>query len=316
MKPLQSFIMILSLFIGGIIFSSCKGDELSPNQPASVTPNLENPNKDNSTPTDSVGGKLDLQSFRNLESQVESLATKQTENTQNIEVIKKDVESLKGITHFCDFISWVIAAVALFLSIISLTKIISARKRADNHRDAIKKLYDKLKDLEQLVNSSPSRVKTSYSNINSSEYAALASRIAILERELNENRSQSSVNQNEVSNNLISEVYKYNNEQSGYFGRPTKMSLIQAYFRGLSEVRDSDSLFTATVRGNKAEFKPIDGKQYLNEIKSSDDIKLALNITGCPPSEASQMTVIRQGEAQKDGDRWIITKKADIVLRS
>ena len=143
----------------------------------------------------------------------------------------------------------------------------------------------------------------------------MASRISFIERQLDKMaQSQASVHKNVIQDRPVLVNNQNINEQSGYFRLPVQKSLTEAYFKGFSISREADSHFSAYKRDKKAEFRPLEGTQYLNDMKSIDTIKMALEINGCALSEAKQMKIDEPGEAQKDGDRWIITKKATITL--
>jgi len=92
------------------------------------------------------------------------------------------------------------------------------------------------------------------------------------------------------------------------------MSSTSAYFKHLFETRDSEARFSVIIRNNKAEFNLLEGNQFINEISSNDNIKFALELQGCAPSEATQMRTILPGEAVKEDNRWVIKKKAQIYL--
>lgn len=264
---------------------------------------------------DSNEKKQVLDSINVLVSQIEGLSKNQDTNTYKLNEVTKEMSNLKGSSHLYDLISWIIAAIALLVAMISLIKLNSVQKRANRHRKDIGELEHRISSLEQKANVVPIRNKPTNSGFSNSEYTTLTSRIYKIERQL-EKMNQSTVQepQHVVPNTPVSYERHIVNDQSGYFGLPTQMSLTEAYFKRLSDIRESDSRFTVVVRNDKAEFRPLEGTQYLNDLKSNDSIKMALDIDGCAPSEATQMKVILPGEAKKDGDRWIITKKATIAL--
>lgn len=255
-----------------------------------------------------------LNSINAFVSQIETLSKDQETNNNCLKDMSKEIEDMKETYRLFYLISLVIAAIALLVALIAIIKHNSVQKRADRHRKELGELGKRIGILEHNTVSS-TRTKSAYSGISSSECSSLASRISFIERQLDKMiQNQTDVHQNIVQNRPVSEVRHYTDKQNGYFGLPTQKSLTEAYFKKLCQTRESDSRFTVSTRDNKAEFRPLEGVQYLNDLKSNDAVKIALDIQGCTISEATQMKVILPGEAQKDGDRWFITKKAIIAL--
>lgn len=308
MKTFRTIILASTLLIGGITFTGCEDNNVSNSQQKQSESQAE------ANPMDSSEKKQVLDSINALGSQIETLTNEQENITSDLKTVSKEVSELKGSSHLFDLISWIVAAVALLVALITLIKLSSIQKSADRHRNDLMKLGQRISLLEQ----NPTQAKSTYSGISSNEYSSLISRISLIERQIDKmNQSQIAVPQNVVQNRPISDVLKDStSEQNGYFGLPTQMSLTEAYFKKLSDIRESDSRFTVSVKDTKAEFRPLEGTQYLNDLKSNDAIKMALEIHGCAPSEANQMKVLMPGEAKKTDGRWIIIKKASIYLQS
>ncbi len=313
MKTFRTIILVSTLLIGGMAFTGCEDNNVSNSQLATPTPK-QSESQAEASPMDSSEKNQVLDSINALGLQIEKLTNEQENITSNLKTVSKEVSELKGSSHLFDLISWIVAAVALLVALITLIKLSSIQKRADPHRNDLMKLGQRISLLEQ----NPTQAKSTYSGISSNEYSSLISRISFIERQIDKmNQSQIAVPQNVVQNRPISDVLKDStSEQNGYFGLPTQMSLTEAYFKKLSDIRESDSRFTVSVKDTKAEFRPLEGTQYLNDLKSNDAIKMALEIHGCAPSEANQMKVLMLGEAKKTDGRWIIIKKASIYLQS
>lgn len=313
MKTFRTIILVSTLLIGGMAFTGCEDNNVSNSQQATHIPK-QSESQAEANPMDSSEKKQVLDSINALGAQIETLTNEQENITSDLKTVSKEVSELKGSSHLFDLISWIVAAVALLVALITLIKLSSIQKRADRHRNDLMKLGQRISLLEQ----NPTRAKSTYSGISSNEYSSLISRISFIERQIDKmNQSQIAVPQNVVQNRPISDVLKDStSEQNGYFGLPTQMSLTEAYFKRLSDIRESDSRFTVSVKDTKAEFRPLEGAQYLNDLKSNDAIKMALEIHGCAPSEANQMKVLMPGEAKKTDGRWIIIKKASIYLQS
>lgn len=308
MKTLKPFMIMAILIIGGLAPTGCGGSKASYNQ--QTTPDKQSGSQAEREPSDTTERKQVLDSINVVVSQIETLSRGQKTNTDSIEKVSKDVSDLKKSSLLFDSISWVIAAFALLIAVISLIKLNSVQKRADRHRKDIGDLNRRINSLEQNLT-----VASTWYNTTNSECKELYSRIREIERQLYKmNQGSFYEYQNKLTTNPASEVKRFDNEQSGYFELPAQMSSTEAYFKRLSDNREPYSRFTVEVSNDEAKFRPLEGTQYLNDLKSSDAIKMALVITGCDLSEANQMRVKFPGVAKKEGDRWIITEKATIEL--
>lgn len=310
MKTLRIFMFMTVLIISGMSLTGCENRKDSDTLQSDT--NYQHPETTGEKDMDSNEKQQVLDSISVLVSQIETLS--ETNNNKLI-TISKEIEDLKGSSHFFDLISWLIAGISLVIAMIAIISFNSIRKRCNRHRNELGKMEQKISMLAQNTISSPVQAKSSYSGISNREYTSLTSRIRLIEHQLDQiTKNQTTIQQNIVQTGSHSEVCPYTNEQKGYFDLPTQMSLTEAYFKKLYDIRTSDSRFLVSIKENKAEFTPIEGTQYLNDLRSYDDIKMALIIQGCAPSEATKMTVNQPGEVKKDGDRWIITKRATITL--
>ncbi len=313
MKTLRTIVLILAIFMGGNTFISCKDSKIPKTEQGTTSETKSETTDENSTtPEDS---KQVMDNISDIAAHIETLSKEAESNTSNITKISKDISELKGLSNLLDLISWGIAAMALVVSIIALIKLNSLKKHASKNRDEVEELEHRIYILEQKHASAPLRAHFVKSGIESSEYSSLISRISYIERKLDKMSVKSPMTRpKEVPQDSTLDTQRNTSEQTGFFGLPSQKSLTEAYFKRLTDTRESDSYFKVIVQDNKAEFKIIEGTQYLNEIKSNDDIKMALELEGCAPTEATQMNIILPGQAQKDGERWIITKKAIIAL--
>lgn len=101
-----------------------------------------------------------------------------------------------------------------------------------------------------------------------------------------------------------------------YFGNPVALSDKEGYFRKVLESLDSDARFVAEISDENAMFTPIlDSEAAKKTLLTSDQMKLAVEFSGCTPAEMKSMKVLTKGEAKKnENDRWVITRKARILL--
>lgn len=281
-----------------------------------ITPDTQSESKAEVKPIESNEIKQVLDSVNALGSQIKAISNRQETNADKLNQVTEEISDFKASSNLYDWISWAVAAIALLTAIIALINFNSVKKRANRHRKEIEELKCKVNSIEQKTVTSVTRqTRATNMGLNGSEYNSLASRISLLERQLVKiERSKESVSQNPVHGNPISNICQPVKEQSGYFGLPNKISMTEAYFRRLSDIREADSRFAVKVKNDKAEFQPLEGTRYFNDLISSDSIKMAVDMQGCVPSEATQMRLIRFGEAKKEGDRWIITQKAIIEL--
>lgn len=227
---------------------------------------------------------------------------------------KLEKSNRKGVTLLFDLISWATSIIALLTAVYALIRLNSAHNRISRLRRELGDLNRKLYFLEQKSREGTHAV-TSNSRFGSNEYNALENRIYGLELQVcRMNRSSEPENRHVVCDNPIPDLKRENREQIGFFGLPVQMSSIQAYFKGFSANQETDSRFSVKIKDNVAKFKLLEGIKYLNDLKNGDVIKMALDITGCAPSDATRMKVISPGVAHKDGDRWIINKKAKVEL--
>lgn len=250
-----------------------------------------------------------------INAQIDSLSNAQETIADRISNISNDVAGLKEDSHLFHLISWGIAAIAVLVAVISLIKLNSIQRRADRHRRDIDDLDRRINTLAQRINVAPVKKQATDVNIRSSEFSQLETRVKKLESQYR-NLSQASIDErkDKQPNNPAAEARHSVNVQYGYFGLPSQMSSTKAYFKQLSDLRDSDSRFSVKVMNDEAEFTPLEGPKYINDIKSIDVIRLALDVED-DYFDANQMRVKQPGKAKKEeGGRWIITEKAIIEL--
>lgn len=310
MKALHAIILTASFLFGSISFMSCDDDATTDGTgcQTDVTP------KQTTTPEpekklDSTEKKAVLDSINIVNSRVDEVVSENEKQNMEIAKAQSEFDDYKKGAYLSILISWVVAGIAIILAIIATIKAYAANSRAGRHRNEIEDLKMAISDLRLKPNSNVRQPSSSYSSNN---YYALVDRIARLERQINQ---ESYVQPHATTvTNPIQPTPTVAHEQHGYFGVPSQMSLTSAYFKRLLETRDSEARFSVIIRNGKAEFNLLEGSQFLNEIKSNDTIKLALDLQGCAPSEANQMRTILPGEAVKEDDRWVIKKKAQIYL--
>lgn len=315
MNALRIVIVTVILIIGVSTITSCDSGNASYNMDARNAQLVG----DSLPVGDTLRGQSQLlDSINGLLLQIKELREAEEANTAELNNLSDEVGSIKGSSKVGALICWVGFVIAVVMSIIAFAKVKAINRRANRHRYDINMLDQELKNLSASSVSSSGRVKPTSQTISRSEYSSLTARIGELERQLN----QDAIKHDKILSGKAdvedrkpdAEALTPNHATTGFFGLPIQMSLTDAYFKRLSDSRETGSRFSAVVKNSGAEFSPLEGQQYLNDLRSNDAIKMALDIRGCAPSEATQMAVIMPGVAKKDGDRWIITKKATIAL--
>lgn len=315
MKTLKAILTVLAVVVGVVTFAACSDNVEADNQQSfNDQSQVETTADTTKSAVSKVRENQILDTIKTLSIKIEDVSQLQETNEKEVNKLNVDVSDLKGTSRLFDLISWAIAGIALVVAVIALVMLSSLRKRVDNHGLTIKELNHNRNYHGQPTTAYVNR-QTYAQGISREEFNTLVARIDKIEKVIRQMDKSSAVNkQNANVNGSTIEAKVFVEDQGGYFGIPSQKSETEAYFKRLTSTRESDSLFRATVKGNQAKFEPIDGRKYLNEIKSNDTLKWALEIQGCAPSEATQMTLIKPGEAANRDNRWEITKKAQIKL--
>ena len=312
-QSLKSIILIVTLFIGMISISGCKNESQS-NGEGNNNPNSSNIESmmDPDTLSATKQNKIIWDSIANFDNRLKKLHLVISQQKASIEKNHSTIESLKRNSFLSILLAWIIAAVSIFTAVFALIKAKRALKLANKYHHNIEEFNDSLSRSENRVTDALRNNNTTLSRMSNLEYNMLSSRITKIEQQLNCPQKQVEPQQPPKSSDFPRSPHP--KKQTGYFGLPKKMSETEAYFRDLIGSRDSEARFEVIVTGETAEFRPLDGQRYLNDMQSNDTIKMALDIQGCPLSEASRMTVITPGNAKLTGGRWVITRNASIKL--
>ncbi|MDE7432658.1 MAG: hypothetical protein K2N34_12200, partial [Lachnospiraceae bacterium] len=230
-------------------------------------------------------------------------------------IIKNNESTVKNFNRTFSLsviISWVISVLSLMIAIFALVKVKANIARAGRHRKEIDELKQSLSESETRLMNASRNYGISTTRLSSHEYSDLSSRICRIESQL---KQQFKPKQSEIKPDIAyCSNDTLNQEKNGYFDIPKQKSATEAYFECLIDSRTPDSCFHVIVKNEKAQFRPIEEIRFLNDIKSYDIIKLALEIEGVLLAEAKQFRIIKPGEATLNGKRWEITKKAKIEL--
>lgn len=216
----------------------------------------------------------------------------------------KEVQNLK----FWIWFALSIGSLSFLFSIISLSRYASLNRRIEEWYDEI---YYLKKDLDKFSHQLQSTLKNSVP----ADYEKLKQRISELEKGVKlpnsnivSNRS-SVVSQNERK---INPTTSKNQTKKGYFGNPIKET--DPYFEYILPNKDSDARFCVKYDNLKAFFSPLEGSKYLGALTTSDNLRLAVEFTGCDPQNAVEMRTTQPGEAEFRNGNWYITKRAIVNL--
>lgn len=303
MKLFKSLILIISILVCGLSFAGCESD--APVDTSQTgTKMIENPDsldsKEKKEVMDSISKLTDK--FAEVK---ESISMQETEITE----LKRTVTDTKKSITLLSIIAVSSAVIALILACGSIYLINKLQTRITRHRNEIEDLKSKVLIATSGQQSSQSSSQTSKL---SKDYDSLVARVQTLEHKVA--LVQPSMHAQRVAQQAVPK--KVTTELIGYFGIPSKMSETEGYFKKLiNSASDSDVRFSATIKGNHAEFKPREGESYLGSFKSSETFKLAVTVTGCLLSEATAMNTVLPGQAELIDSRWVITRKAIINLQ-
>lgn len=258
-----------------------------------------------STVTDSINNLKDK--FKDLESQFNKITQKFDDIETDIKLFKQD----KSNNTFGTLIGCGLGIISLIIAIVAMIKIWKFKLRLDRHREEIEVLKSKLNEYKHIDNNSKSNYST-FKFASNLEYSSLQRKIQSLEYEI------SKMKDTILSSQVISPVNipkahitKPQPMKVGYFGTVVSGEGGTGYFKKMLDYKDGDARFLVKFLETTIEFEPI---ATLPMIKSSDYMELAVEFNGCPKSEATNITLIHPGIVEQNGDKWIIKKKASVLL--
>ena len=310
MKIFNIRTVVLALFVGGLILTSCEDEAASTNQsnPSTVSDKVTNTSTNQGEDVSvSPINTAELDSMKNiieyLKKQVGESSSRSDKYESEIKTIKKQESSNKLYL----LISVVLGVISLVVAIIALFQASKFNKRLDKHGN----------DINNLKHSYDNRFSPSPRQNASDDYSQLRSRLESLEHEVKAlKRSKNIVDENRVSPYIpkpahapipVVETHK------GYFGQPTQAD--RGYFKSFLTTRDSEARFSAEEKDNVAEFKPLlNSRAELETWLHTDAAKLAVEFNGCSLQDATQATVITPGVAKFENNRWYIIKRASVAL--
>lgn len=292
----------MALFIG-LLLTGCDDESQAqiPNNPeSSISPTpvyIPEINKEVKDSLDKYTARIDSISRETEE------AIRKVESMQgDVLYLKKEISDLKDNEKWW-WTSCGIGIVAIILAIVCLIRYAELNRRLNRHRNDIQGLQ---RD-PQSASFAPRAVSR---NATTSDQDSLKRRIDDLERQIRQLTSAPRSSQQPVGS-VVNQIAHAANE-NGYFGNPVNAT--EPYFKKLLGSRDSDARFIAEVSGNEAKFQPLDSSSYLGTFVSNDAMRAAVDFKGCSPSAASSMRISEPGKAILRDNKWIIEKKATVIL--
>lgn len=310
MKAFNIITVVLALFIGGLLLTSCE-DEAAANNPTNTS---ISESQETTTPTTQgkvvSASSINLVELDSMKNNIENLEKQVRESADCIDKYENDIKNLKeqeSSNKMYLYISLILAIISIVIAIVALAKASKFNKRLDKHGN----------DIYNLKQSTDSRFAPTPRQNGSDDYYQLKSRLRILEDEVKAlKRTKNAFDDNRVSPYIPKPTptpVPVVETQKGYFGQPTQAD--RGYFRSFLTARDSEARFSAEEKNNVANFEPLlNSRAELETLLHTDAAKLAVDFQGCSLQEANQATVKKPGVAKFEGNRWYITQKALVAL--
>lgn len=310
MKAFNIITVVLALFIGGLLLTSCE-DEAAANNPNNTSISESQEPTTPSTQGEVVSASsINLAELDSMKNNIEKLEKQIGESSNRADKYENDIKNLKeqeSSNKMYLYISLILAIISIVIAIVALVKASKFNKRLDKHGN----------DIYNLKQSTDSRFAPTPRQNGSDDYYQLKSRLRILEDEVKAlKRTKNAFDDNRVSPYTPKPTptpVPVVETQKGYFGQPTQAD--RGYFRSFLTARDSEARFSAEEKNNVANFEPLlNSRAELETLLHTDAAKLAVDFQGCSLQEANQATVIKPGVAKFEGNRWYITQKALVAL--
>lgn len=248
-----------------------------------------------------------LDSLSNFKTTIDSISQESKVAVEQVKTMHSSVSELKKKEIWI----WIAIGSAIVLSLIIFGIMIrlfsNLQMRANRQRNDII-------ELQRQFQASSFASKPANRASTPSDYEYLKRRVYELETQIRQIASMMHTTQQMPQSPIttISSAVGSTPSNYGYFGNPVNAT--EPYFKKLLISLDSEARFSAEISGTKAIFKPLDSSSYLGTFVSNDAMRAAVTFTGCAPMEAASMQVIMSGEAMQQDNKWIITKKATVVL--
>lgn len=310
MKGFNIITVVLALFVGGLLLTSCE-DEAAANNPNNTS--ISESQGTTTPPTQGEvvsASSINLAELDSMKNNIENLNKQIGESSNRADKYEDEIKNLKeqdSSNKLCLLISLVLGIISLVIAIVALAKASKFNKRLDKHGN----------DIYNLKQSADSRFAPAPRQNGSDDFYQLKSRLRILEDEVKAlKKTKNTSEEYRVSSYTpkptptpVSVV----ETQRGYFGQPTQAD--RGYFKSFLTTRDSEARFSAEEKNNVANFEPLlNSRAELETLLRTDAAKLAVDFEGCSLQEANQAKVIKPGVAKFEGNRWYITQKALVAL--
>ena len=310
MKAFNIRTVVITLFVGGLLLTSCEDEAVTENQNYSSKPDNRETVASTTQGEDAAVSPINTADLDSMKNNIENLKKQVGESSNRADKYEDEIKNIKkqeSGNKLYLLISIVLGIISLVVAIVALAKASKFNKRLDKHGN----------DIYSLKQSSDSRFAPTPRQNGSDDYYQMKSRIRILEDEVKAlKRTKNTVDEYRVSPYTpkptptpVSVV----ETQKGYFGQPTQAD--RGYFKNFLTTRDSEARFSAEEKNNVANFEPLlNTSAELATLLRTDAAKLAVDFEGCSFQEANQAKVIKPGVAKFEGNRWYITQKALVAL--
>lgn len=312
MKAFNIRTVVVTLFVGGLLLTSCE-DEAAPKNQDSSTPYNQETVTSTTRGEDATVSPINTAELDSMIHNIENLKKQVGECSNRVDKFENEIKNLKeqeSSNKLYLFISLILGIISIVIAIVALAKASKFNKRLDKHGN----------DIYNLKQSSDSRFAPAPRQNGSDDYYQMKSRLRVLEDEVKAlKRTKNTFDDSRVSPYTPKPTptpIPVVETQKGYFGQPTQAD--RGYFKSFLTTRDSEARFSAEEKNNVANFEPLlNTRAELVTLLRTDAAKLAVDFEcceGCSLQEANQAKVIKPGVAKFEGNRWYITQKALVAL--
>lgn len=312
MKAFNIRTVVLALFFGGLLLTSCEDESTAYNPNSNSTPESHKA-KTSSTVNNNVSPSSNDQAvLDSIKNDIKCIKKQVGEIGGSMGKYKTDINNLKDKESDIKLLLLISLAFSIVLSVIALVALIKAakfNKRLDKHGN----------DIYNLKQSSDCCITSLPRQNGSDDYYQLKSRLKILEEDIRALiRTKNASDYDRVTPYTPKPAptpVPVVESQKGYFGQPTQAD--RGYFKNFFTARDSEARFSAEEKNNVANFEPLlNSRAEVETLLHTDAAKLAVDFTGCSPQEATRATVVKPGVAKFEGNRWYIIQKALVAINS
>ncbi|MDE6028043.1 MAG: hypothetical protein K2G23_08235 [Muribaculaceae bacterium] len=312
--------LLLMLFLAmGMALVGCRKEETSESNEAENPENTSQMvNEGAAVPvdslrTDSLGQTMALSdTVKNLKDNVYSLSTQLKEANAAIDKLSEQLEKKETISGV-EMLAIGLGFLGLLAALFSIFWCVKLKDKSIHQADDLKKFRFRLAEIKP---EKPAiRPSGSASVTPDNDLTVRVSKIETSIRDLYSRVGNTQRSEKQPQQVVKQSPVKTTETVTAYFGNPSRGDK-EGYFKKDLEYRDSDARFVAKIQDGKASFSPlIDSEAAKKTLLSSDQMKLAVEFTGCAPSDMQTMSVTPGIAVRQPGGRWVITQKSKVELK-